>query len=162
MFWLSKCLWTILFLSAELLVVFLVIGGFCLVTGASLSLIPNMEYIEMFTKGENLSTFALEEDYIWVLTCVPMLMALALGIFQQTMILFVKPLFAFLVTEGILLASAGSTFLLMPGTYMMAVRSRQLVSEGFLVTDGILIAAIVLVVSLVLGILRFKRYNITM
>ncbi|MDY5577958.1 MAG: hypothetical protein SPF70_10925 [Lachnospiraceae bacterium] len=158
-FWISKCIWTILFVLSCFFIMFLVMIGFCLFKGKSFSLLPDVFYLEYFN-DKVLGILATPEDFVPALVVMPIVMTIALALFQQMLMLFIKPLFSYLVTEGILLASAGTKLLILPGNYMMALRNDILVSDGYSIQVGLYFATTILMISIVAGLIRFKKYDI--
>ena len=94
------------------------------------------------------------------ITFLPLLVTLAVSQVQMLLCLAVRPTISYVISIVLFISSAYylSPFLL--GNYTMALRSDKMVSNGVSETLGIGLCLILILVSIVLGIMLFQKYNI--
>ena len=158
--WLSKCAWNILCCVLYNLIVVGIIILFCVVTKNDINLSINKNLMQAIfdIKDQSLPETNLHLTIVTMLS--PVLIAIAVNIFQMTLSLFIKPMFSFLVTATILLSSC---YLLSPffiGNYAMVTRSDTIITNGCNFDIGIFVAVTIILLSAVAGIFRFNRYDI--
>ena len=94
------------------------------------------------------------------ITIFPIMFTLCLSLLQMALCLYLKPIFSYIISVIICIASAYTTNFLLIGNYAMALRSNHIVSDGVSRKNGIIIFALISVVSVLAGAIRFKKYNI--
>lgn len=158
--WLSKCVWNI---SCCILYNLIVIGItilFCLMFKIDLNFNINKELIQTIfnVEDKNLLNTNL---YLTIDTILsPVLIIIAINLFQMTLTLFIKPMFSFLVTAMILLSSS---YLFSPffiGNYAMVTRSNTIIINGCNFKIGIYVAVTIILLSAIVGMFRFNHYDI--
>lgn len=157
--WMSKCIYTLVSVIIFYVLSFLIICLFTLYKGGTLS----FEISEYMWRLMNLGDTVLNEKPKSLITetiVMPFFTSLALSILQMFLCLLMKPILSYIVSIVMLISSAYyfSPFLL--GNYSMAVRSNRLIENGFNVNVGVAYAFIIIVISIILGLLIFKKYNI--
>lgn len=164
--WLSKCLWAISCVFIYFLLMWGIIALFCVCGGGEISLdiskelifrlipIPSEEFY--LTNGDLLSGEALSSQIF----LMPVLIVSALSVMQMTVSLFIKPFFSFCISAGILVLSAYYLNPALLGNYAMSQRSDLLIDNGVHMENGILFSTALLVLSCVIGLIIFMRYDI--
>ncbi len=159
LWWCSKCLWQVvsvacfyLFSGAFLLVLTAVTSG-----NLSTQISDFMPFImNIGEKAKEVLDLNLQLEIM----LMPMLMSIAVGLLQMTLCLFIKPIFSFIVSVVALISSAYYLNPFFVGNYAMAIRSEKLVSNGVDATVGVVFLVIIAVFSLLVGLLRFRKYDI--
>ena len=159
LWWISKCVWNLLSVGLFFGISWIVTGLFCLFRGVPLT----MEL------SENMAAF-LEMRYsqLWLhpkemtveILLLPMLVMMACCLLQMTLSLFLRPIFSFMVTGTILLASVYYQTPALIGNYAMTIRNSKLLVGGMDTTVGILFSLGILAGAFLVGLLKFKRYDI--
>lgn len=90
----------------------------------------------------------------------PFLVCVATSLIQTTFSLFVKPVFSYILSAAILIFSAYYTSPFMIGNYAMVSRSALFAADGVKGTTGIIICVAAAVLACVVGVLRFRNYDI--
>lgn len=157
--WISKCIWNLVSVIFFFLIGWLVIILCCLVQGVPLSmeLSPN---IVMMLNASNSLPLLYPTKLNFELMILPVMMMLALSMMQMTLSLIVRPIYSFMVTGTILMASAYWQNPLLIGNYGMALRSSNMVADGVNPAVGFWYALGILLISFVIGLLCFSRYDI--
>ncbi len=91
---------------------------------------------------------------------LPCFVTIAISLMQMFLCLLVKPIVSYLISVIILIAS---TYYMNPffvGSYAMAIRSNQFITNGFDGFLGVLYAIGLGIVSILGGLWVFRRYNI--
>ena len=91
---------------------------------------------------------------------LPPLVMIAVNLMQMTLSLFVRPIYSYIITGVLLLASTyyQSPFLI--GNYAMPIRSSRMVENGVNPIYGVLFSVGIAIISYLVGLLYFKRYDI--
>lgn len=157
--WLSKCVWNISFVLAVFLTVYLTTAVFGMIWGVTFDLHVSGQYIaDIYQIPEEIPE--VPEEAAWAVLLIPALTAAGISLLEMTLVLFIRPIFAFGAVEVILLCSAYSVNPLLAGNYMMPVRSGYIVENGFCLWQGAAAAGILIGGSMVFGILKFKRKDL--
>lgn len=162
MWWISKSIWNFLSVLFFYLTSYLAIMIFCLVNRIPITLDVNTEFIRnAFGLIDGIS---LEKSKLTILLLtvylLPFLTSVALNSLQMTMSLYVKPFASFCVSSVIVMICAYSIHPLLIGNYAMPIRSNLIINNGVDFLTGVIIAVGVLLISIVLGLLKFKHYDI--
>lgn len=164
--WLSKCIWCIVSITLYFILLWFILVAFCAITGFSLSLSISKELLSLLISEPSPIVTAGKEKMVFngvlivQILVMPILVSAALGILQMTLSLFIKPFFSFSIVAGILVASSYYLSPWMIGNYAMAQRNRILTDDGVSTNFGILFCLILLLASVGLGAMVFKRYDI--
>lgn len=158
MWWFSKCVWNFLSVIAFFLLAWAVFALGCLIAGGSLS----MElHPEILTPLSNVVLdYEAPATLIPQTLLLPLLVMIGLNLLQMTLSLFIKPFYSFMAIAAILLLSAYYLSPFCIGNYAMPLRSHLLVSNGVGLNTGILISSILIVASVVIGGLVFRKRDI--
>lgn len=157
MWWFSKCAWILISVVCYFLLAWAVMAIGCLITGGPLNmeLSPNIPLLCSIQ-----IEYQMPQTMIPQMLVLPLLVMIGLNLLQMTLSLIFKPFYSFIVTATILLIS---TYYLSPaciGNYAMPFRSHLLLSNGVGLNTGMLISAIIIVVSVAVGGLIFRKRDI--
>lgn len=160
LWWTSKCGWNVL--SSCVFHGIIALAGLllCPLTGVRLSGVVNMQLLQVNFQinSEQLVSKAVSIPFFVFL--LPLLLSTGLSLLQMTLSLFLKPLFSFLAMAVLLVSSA---YLLSPfvvGNYAMLVRSDRVISNGVSPTVGLAVSIVLIAGSFLVGIVRFRYYDI--
>lgn len=162
MWWISKSIWNFLSVSIFYLTSYLSIVIFCLVNRIPITLDVNIEFIrgsfglidEINVEKSELTTLLL------AIYLLPFLISVSLNSLQMTISLYVKPFASFCISSIIILICAYCMHPLLIGNYSMPIRSNLILNNGMDLLTGVAIATGVLLISFVLGLFKFKHYDI--
>lgn len=157
--WFSKCIWAIFNQLLSYLCIYVTLFVFCLLSGEELSLQITSMYINDIMKAESIFD-SFSEDLLLIAVVLPFLVTMALCLLQMMLSLFVKPIFSYLVVAVILLASAYMDNLILIGNFAMPIRSCHVIENGYRMQEGCVIVLIIACMAVVIGLLRFRRYDI--
>lgn len=157
--WLSKCIWNTAVVG---LLYFIAWGTVFLLASAShtvwsFNISPFMAEIMVIGPHQ---IPRIDWPVALEITFLPLLITLAVSQVQMLLCLVLQPAISYVISIVLFISSAYylSPFLL--GNYTMALRSNKMVSNGVSGTLGIGICLILILVSIVLGITLFQKYNI--
>ncbi len=155
--WYCKCVWVSGSVVLCYLLGYLTLLLFSLCTGG-ISLVPH--------RAINLSVSQVDSSKLTpgcilaVGILLPVLTSIALSLFQTFLSFYSNPVFGYSVIIGILVVSAFQCSPLLPGNYLMLLRSVCVTPQGVTVEDGILADLCFIVFSVLAGAGRFSRYDI--
>lgn len=158
--WISKCVWNI--------------NGTCIyhgmLVGTLAVMCKNMDIPLSFNIHTDLlkMLFVLDMDTVLLprtflpvsVVILPPLISVALNMFQMMLTLFMKPIFSFLAIAVVILASA---YILSPvaiGNFAMPMRYSWVLKNGVSYQMGIGVSGGLILISLVIGLFRFRLYDI--
>lgn len=158
--WLSKCSWNILSVLVYHGLIFLTVTFFCVFTKSNLTGAIN--------KGLLYIVFQIEPSHmapdttIWTLTMLltPVFISMAINLLQMMVSLFIKPMLSFVVTAFLMISSAYFTSPYLIGNYAMPMRYDVVITDGVNASTGIMISAVLALAVVVIGSIRFHRYDI--
>lgn len=157
--WISKCIWNGSFVLLAYIAMIGTVVTFCAWKDVPIEMDLSMISIVDILRVEE-PFHMIQKEAILTLTVLPFVTAMGISLFEMTLTLFVNPLFAFLIVEVVLVASAYSTVGIFVGNYMMAVRSEFILEEGYVMWQGFAIVGGLIVASIFIGCLKFKRYDL--
>lgn len=157
LWWSSKICWSgitaiiygsVLLLSAVLVSIF----------AGSASPIPN--HVLLAIKLED--NFAMQSagKLLWSLYGLPFMVMLTNCVIHLTLSLFLPPVYSAMLLLAVQVASVYYMAPFLPGEYVMLLRSDQSIQNGFSALTGTLLCTGLIGVSLIVGTLRFCRYDI--
>lgn len=155
--WISKCVSNITLTVLSFFVMLGIIFLFAGWSGAEFSLNISSPIYKLL--------FVVEADTIppYALICallLSLLVCIAISLLEQTLCLFMKPIFSFMIAMGVLLASTYKKTGFLIGNFLMLSRNGDLVLDGISVAFGYVLACSTIIGSLLVGTWLFKRYNI--
>jgi hypothetical protein len=160
LWWLSKCGWNIIYTVIFHGMVLLVICIFTALSGSNFNLDLNTEFLMIQFKLQPYEIVSSEIKLPLLVFISPIIVSIAINLFQMTVSLFVKPIFGFLCTSVILVSSSFMMSNFMLGNFGMAVRSNLIAVRGLDFEKGVQISLILAGLSIIVGSLRFWKYDI--
>ena len=159
LWWTSKCFWNICTVVLFFLIGWVVIITACLIQGIPLSMELSRN-INMLLEMRIASPFLYPTELSLEILVLPPLVMIAVNLMQMTLSLFVRPIYSYIITGVLLLASTyyQSPFLI--GNYAMPIRSSRMVENGVNSIYGVLFSVGIATISYLVGLLYFKRYDI--
>lgn len=158
---LSKCAWNIC--SSFLYLAFIMLSAACFVfiTGNKLSLditpeISNLIFDAVAWDGVFLTT----SQAVQIAIYLPFLTIAAINMLQMSLCFVVKPIVSFLISVTIILLSTYLSFGAIIGNGAMAIRSIYISADGISTLTSALVAFVVIFLSILLGGIAFRYYNI--
>ncbi|HCA29242.1 MAG TPA: hypothetical protein DEP23_06635 [Ruminococcaceae bacterium] len=157
--WLSKCCWLITSVAAYFLLLYGIVLLFCLVMKIPLSL-HTSEYLFLFDTPPQNRVISFPLYMNLELFLLPFLLITSVGLMQMFLSLIIRPLYSYCVSVTVMLASTYYLNFLMLGNYAMMLRSSRVVTNGVYVFTGLVYILILAIVSIISGLLLFRRYDI--
>lgn len=158
--WLAKCVWNLICNVVYFGIIFLLILLFCSMKGIPFSLSVNSD----------LQTWLFELDaYTQLLPGVSMpigelvqvfLVSVAICQLQMALVLWLKPIYSFMVMCMFLLVSAYFQNDVLWGNYAMLLRHSWINEDGMDCRIGIPVTLTITLITVCIGMIRFKGYNI--
>lgn len=140
--------------------IFLTVISFCVFTKSNLTGTINKEllYIVFQTAIPHMTP----DTAIWTFTMLlsPVVVSVGINLLQMAVTLLIKPMFGFLVTAFWMITSAYFTSPYLIGNYAMSMRYDVVIIDGVSASTGVLISAILALAVVVIGSIRFHRYDI--
>lgn len=159
LWWTSKCCWNICTSVLFFLIGWTVIVAACLIQGIPLSM-ELSQNINILLGMRITSPLLYPTELTFEILALPMLVMISVNLMQMALSLFIRPIYSYIVTGALLLASTyyQSPFLI--GNYAMPIRSSRMVEDGVNPIYGVLLSIAITVISYFVGLLYFKRYDI--
>ncbi|MCL2083514.1 MAG: hypothetical protein FWH04_09835 [Oscillospiraceae bacterium] len=158
LWWWSKCGWNILacLIYHGILLGILALGN--LYGGGAWSMNLDANLIGKFFQVQSLrgSGSSLPIEFLFL----PVLFSVAVCLFQMTLSMFCKPIFCFTIIAALMIASAYVTHPIAIGNFAMLVRSDVVLAKGLSLHNGFLPLAAIIISSIIVGFIRFRRYDI--
>ncbi len=158
--WLSKCSWNIISVLVYHGMIFLTVISFCIFAELNVTGAVNKELL--YTVFQTAAYHMTPGAAVWTFTMplTPVFVSVGMNLMQMAAALFIKPVFGFLVTVFLMITSAYFTMPCFIGNYAMSMRLDVMITDGVNASAGILISAILAAAAIVIGIIRFNRYDI--
>lgn len=162
--WSSKCIWVMLSGVYYYGLFLLAMLGFAAINGYSMSFKDNTIFSDLLANCSAYYTYKNIEEVcgmeLLLFILSPLIVICALNIFQMMLSLFIKPVYSFFLTLGLLLLSAfvdwSAAF---PRTAMMTFSSHYQ-QNGYSIKIGCIVCIAVIMVSVIIGRIWFNRYDI--
>ncbi len=156
--WISKCIWIIGNVLIFYAIGYIVIAIFSLVNGG-LSLIPNHNVNLAVLKLDTSSLTAKQVFSVGII--LPIVTSMALSLMQLTIAMFSNSIFSNIFIISLLIASIYYCSPILMGNYLMMLRNSIMVGvKGIDTSTGIILSMAISFVSIALGILKFRTYDI--
>lgn len=154
---LGKCVWVMLSVLLFYLAIYLVIVIFSGVYGdfslqGTNAIINNILGFEILSSEGN--------KLFMAVLLLPFTTSMALSFLQMLFEFILKPIYSFLIIASIIAASAYYCNPILIGNNGMLMRNEIVLQGGLKIEISILINSVVAIVSVVLGCIYFKRYDI--
>lgn len=157
--WMSKCIWSVLYILAVYAIVYIVIGCHCLVKGEILGL-----YFTSWLAEEYMGVYLLagvsEKRLLLYFFIVPVAVSISMSIFELLIGTLTKPIIGFLLTVFYLLLSSYKLSPFLLGNYMMGVRSSFFIENGVMAEMGIGLSLWSMCLFIFIGRVFFRKKDI--
>ena len=157
--WLSKCFWNVSFIFLFYFFGYLTIIILSLINGAEFSLDLSGPITTIIDFGSERIQFE-TNDLSFEIVLLPLLFSVSINMFQMMLSLLFKPIFSFVITVGICVASSYKLSLFLFGNYSMALRCNKAVANGFNSTSAIACLISILTISIFIGEYKITRCDI--
>lgn len=158
--WFSKVIWNI---SATVIyhgMVSITIMITCLVVGIRIRPGLNMNLQNSIYELDNLNEFYMKSTIPAAIFILPVLISVAMNLFQMTLTFFMNPNYSFMISCFLMIAAAYMLNPVMIYNYAMPLRYTEIYSLGIKYQYGFVAALAIGVLSVVIGYLRFLKYDI--
>ena len=158
--WLSKCSWNIISVLIYHGLIFLTVISFCIFAKSNITGTINKKLL--YTVFQTAAYHMTPGTAVWTFTMplTPVFVSVGINLMQMAVTLFIKPVFGFIVTVFLMITSAYFTLPCFVGNYAMPMRYDVVITDGVSAVTGILISSILAATAVVIGIIRFNRYDI--
>ncbi len=163
--YLSKCMWVTVSTIIYLLIGFVVLSLFAIISGAEITADVSsnavIKLIRFITTEQNLFYGDAMYYKVTILHFIlPVVICVMNNLFQLFLSLFIKPFFSFIFTVSYTIASAYYLKCFMLGNYAMIARSNIFIDNGVDFTDGLIISLSVILVVIISGTVLFSKQDI--
>lgn len=157
--WLSKCSWQVIAICMYYFVSWAVPVLLAVASQETIALDITQNVHLYLDFGETLIPFE-KINLSMELTLMPLLFTVSMGLLQLTLSIIIKPVFAYIISATICIMSSHTQSALLLGNYAMAARCNRVISDGMNSNIGIFSMVILSLVCVIIGALRFRRYDI--
>lgn len=157
--WFSKCLWNALFVLLFYVFGYLTIIVSSLINEAEFSLYISDFIPNIIDFGSEKLLFEIS-DLRLEIVLLPLLFSVSISMFQMTLSLLFKPIFSFIITAGICIASSYKLSVFLFGNYSMALRCNKVVANGFNSSSAIICLILIWAISIFIGTYKIRRCDI--
>lgn len=157
--WFSKCIWNILYILSAYILTFAAIFLFCFIVGESLELPVTAEFMNTLMEADSPFTEFPIQFSVVNLT-VPCLFSIGNSLLLLLLTLFLKPLLSYGAMLIFLLCGAYFNVPALWGSLTMTLRSEWVMQGGYTLVAALAIAGIVALGTLVIGFIKFQKYDI--
>ncbi len=158
--WLSKCIWNILLTAIYHLLMILTMVVMCLIYGIPLKMSINIQIQKILY---NISVDEYRQEYLSLSIMVfilPVLVSITVNLFQMFLTIYTMPIYSFLISCIIYLASAYLMNSILIGNYAMMVRYGWLMENSVPYKWGYTITVIVSILIIIFGRICFKKKDL--
>lgn len=156
--WLSKCCWNMLSTISYHGMVFLSLGFMCFAFRVPFNLKLNAEAVScMF--GVFLDEVPTGE-IPFVIFCIPVVLSVAINLFQMMLTLFFRPIFGYLFSSALFLTSSYLMSPIVLGNYGMVLRTKWMNQQGVSPEIGLIICLAISGIAIIGGGVRFCKMDI--
>ena len=152
--WVSKCVWTFLCVLIYYLLTYFTISIFVLISGGTFDLIPQYSIQGVDAVVLNIGVIVL------IGIVLPMLTSLCFSLLQLLLSLIFKPILSIMIILALMTFSIFICTDWSIGNYTMVARSVYLTENGVDPTNGLIIMSVISVLSIITGLVIFKRKDI--
>lgn len=156
--WISKCFWMFFSTIIYFTLLYLELLLLCICFKIDISL-HYASYINEEILNIQLVTSSSGQIAMLVFV-LPVMTALAVNFIQLCLGLFLDRVYCYLVTSILLFASTYFQSPLAIGNFAMVKRSILCNEEGMTIKNGILINGILIILAIIIGVLRIKKFDI--
>lgn len=156
--WLSKCVWNMLYTLCGYGVLYATVLLWCVVMGERVSFAITAPLIDKLLGMEGMHTeYAMMLSFYILL--VPMMTVISLSILQTMFSLITRPVFSFGIMAVIFVLSTYFQSSIFIGNYAMPIRSAYVIEGGFRAFGGIVWAVVICLLAMLFGGLCFQKYD---
>lgn len=157
--WISKCIWIIIKTSLFYAVFYGIVLLVCKLQGGVIEGLPDAQYLSIVSSFHETNVRGIA-DFRMSLFVMPLLMSIAFNILQLFVSLFIKPIFGFVVTMVLLIASAYLPGYWLLGNYGMPIRSAAFTVGGVNEWQASVFTVGMIIVVSIAGCISFKKIDI--
>lgn len=157
---LSKCTWTVISVFIYFLLFMLSQFIICLIFGDSLSSDITHNEAFLYFSVTLMDNEVLQTHIPLLLFVLPVLVNSAICLLQLTLSLVIKPSYSYMVSAAVFVISVYYADPFVIGNYAMAMRTYETAGLNITPVGGIAYCLILSVVSVIVGIIIFNRYDI--
>lgn len=158
--WVSKCAWAAISTLTYYFLEMALIALICWITGKDMNLSINP--IIFTSEFDSLPSLVNENagKYFVSFCVMPCLIGITIGIVQMVLTLYIKPIFAYLITCAYYITGIYYPRPFFISNYAMAVRSSMIGICNFSTNQGIIICLIVIIFSMLIGRAHLRKIDI--
>lgn len=158
--WMSKVLWNVLSTVIFHGIILIIILISCFAVNIDIKPGLNVSLVQyLYEFKHDVSLYFVESIPVAVFF-LPIVISIAMNLFQMTLALFVNPTYSFIAHCALMVASAFIMTEFLIYNFAMPLRHSWVYEDGFNYMHGYLGAAFMIVLSVVAGLIRFRRYDI--
>lgn len=157
--WFSKCFWVALSTILYFLIMDVVVFVLCLLFHIDISLGFSND-VNMTAMSLNFKNMPNERQIVMLVFILPVMTALAVNFIQLCMGLYIKKIYAFLMSALLLFASTYFQTPLAIGNFAMVKRSIFYDTGGLTIKQGMIVNSFLIISMMIIGYLRIRKYDI--
>lgn len=158
--WLVKCVWNMICNLILFFLIFIIVFAFCQINSIPFHMQVNGELQSVLFQLDANTRLASKTTMPFTELLLIFMTSVAICQLQMLLDLWIKPIYSFLCMCALLLVSAYFQSNLMIGNYAMLIRHSWINEQGINCNVGILVLAILIVLSVIIGVIRFRNYDI--
>ena len=161
--WLSKCGWNFLSSVLYFFLLYVTMVVRCFFWGEEISLVLPLEaMLAVFYEAEITDAVGELSMYRLVLELVvlPFLTVVALNMFEMLLSLIIRPVYSFVISVALIVASSYITSPILIGNYANLARYGSFINEGLNGQNGLLICLSTIFFAVILGAFVFRQRDI--
>lgn len=164
MWWLSKCIWCILSGLWFYILYFGTILIYSFISGITINLDNNKEIFRCICDRSivyffnNIPDLSMSQKITLLLA--PLAVICTLNMIQMLLCLFIKPMYSYMISIGLLMLGVLTDSPVAFSRSAMLTMNSWLMEKGYPLVTGLIICGLITLVSVTVGTLYFKRYNI--
>lgn len=158
--WLSKCSWNFLSVLVYHGLIFLTALLFCAFTKSKITGTINKELLYLVFQTAPSHRTPATATWTFPMLLSPVFVSAGICLLQMTATLFIQPTFGFLVTTFLMITSVYFTSPCLIGNYAMPMRYDAVITGGVSARAGIFLSFLLAFAAVVIGNIRFHRYDI--
>lgn len=158
--WISKCLWNMMNVVLFYIIGYITILAFNLFTVHEISFIPN-QMINLFMTSNDVIKINFEgSQFIFAVFFLPIIVSISLSLLQMTLSFILNPILSFIIIIGLLVSSIYLDSHIFISNGSMLVRNLLFSNKGTNNMTTVIIAILVSIVSIIIGLFCFNRYDV--
>lgn len=158
--WISKIIWNVLSTLVYHGMIILTMIIICLIAGVRIRLGIDISLMEYIFEFKQLINWNFVSTIPITVILLPIVISVLMNLIQMLLCLFINPTYSFLVNCMLVVASALLMKQSLVYNYAIPLRYGWIFADGFNYMNGYVITIAGLLIVVVLGLLRFSRYDI--